>query len=248
MNNRVRVLVALLAVLVVPGVFVLWEMSGWFTDDIPEFPPAIEGHVMYYDLTTRVIFGTPSGPVVAQTTDLIRHEVGPSNDGSIYAKSGAVEGEADVVEFENGEHAILLPGSIRHGLLYALRTRGRRVENDSDGRVSIAMFGRADDTIVLNELEYPKIVTFKDLVDPITVQRVTPETIEDLIGPGYSIERVEIEPGRGRNRYTDEIESLLPWLSEWPKNLALDGAVYRDSDALNQTANSLRIFSFIRKQ
>ncbi|WP_152610675.1 hypothetical protein [Ruegeria sp. ANG-R] len=221
----------------------LWEMSGGFADDIPEFPPEMEGHVMYYDLTTRVIFGTPLGPVVAETTDLIRHEVGPSNDGMAYAKSDPVEGEADVVEFENGKHAILLPGSIRHGLLYALYTRGDPVH---DGRVSIAMFGRTDDTIVLTELEYPKIVMFKDLADPITVQRVTPKTIEDLIGLGYSIERVEIEPGRDRPRYTDEIEAFLPWLSEWPRNSALDGARYREHDAINQTANSLGSSSFIR--
>ncbi|MBX3581497.1 MAG: hypothetical protein KF810_06360 [Rhizobiaceae bacterium] len=64
--------------------------------------------------------------------------------------------------------------------------------------------------------QYPLLVTFTDIDDPTTVQRVDPDNLAATFGPGVSLRRITLE-------ITDEkvternIKKLLPWLGEYPE-------------------------------
>ena len=87
------------------------------------------------------------------------------------------------------------------------------------------------------------IVTFEDPEVPISVQRVTNETIRELVGYGYRIERAEIEYSEAEVTRTGEIFEWLPWLRGWPP-VALDGNKYHSTNAAFPLANSLTMSSF----
>ena len=63
---------------------------------------------------------------------------------------------------------------------------------------------------------YPLLVTFTDITDPKTVQKVEPDNLEMIFGPGVSLKRITLE-------ITDEpvtegkIEQVLGWLGPHPE-------------------------------
>ncbi|MBX3581499.1 MAG: hypothetical protein KF810_06370 [Rhizobiaceae bacterium] len=64
--------------------------------------------------------------------------------------------------------------------------------------------------------QYPLLVTFTDINDPTTVQRVDPDNLAATFGPGVSLRQITLE-------ITDEkvmngpVKTLLPWLSDYPE-------------------------------
>lgn len=88
----------------------------------------------------------------------------------------------------------------------------------------------------------PMLVTFGNINDPKTVQRVDPDNLASTFGAGYRLKSVTLS-------ITDEpitkgrVEKLLGWLNE-SQNKQLDGDRYRRADAKNKFANSLNISAF----
>ncbi|NFV79476.1 hypothetical protein [Magnetospirillum aberrantis] len=89
---------------------------------------------------------------------------------------------------------------------------------------------------------YPLLVTFGDLADPTSVQRVDPADLAATFGPGVRLKSITLE-------ITDEpvtegrVEKVLGWLDDvWPNQL--DGQKYETIKAENRFANSLSTGNF----
>ncbi|WP_298307471.1 hypothetical protein [uncultured Erythrobacter sp.] len=90
---------------------------------------------------------------------------------------------------------------------------------------------------------YPMMVTFGDLDDPTSVQRVDPDDLAASFGEGVELKRVTVE-------LTDEpvttgIEERLGWLPHYYDKM-LDGNRLRRSDAENRFANNLSLGGFAK--
>lgn len=59
---------------------------------------------------------------------------------------------------------------------------------------------------------YPLLVTFADIADPKTVQKVDPDNLAASFGPGVSLKRITLEITD--EKVTQKIETLLPWLEK----------------------------------
>jgi hypothetical protein len=82
----------------------------------------------------------------------------------------------------------------------------------------------------------PMLVRFRDINDPMTVEKVDPADLEKTFGPGVKLISATIE-------MTDEpvtrgMEKRLPWISQYYSKL-LDGQRYETINATNRLANSL---------
>ena len=83
--------------------------------------------------------------------------------------------------------------------------------------------------ITLAVEDYPRLIRFRNLTDPETVELVEPLNLDAAFGAGFRLLRITIQP-------TDEeevarIEQRLPWLNTTVSNY-LPGAVAQ-SQALN---------------
>jgi len=66
---------------------------------------------------------------------------------------------------------------------------------------------------VLPKQSYPLLITFDDLVDPMSVKRVDPADLANIFGPGVNLRRIEIE--MVDEPVTFELGDRLPWLSSY---------------------------------
>jgi hypothetical protein len=105
-------------------------------------------------------------------------------------------------------------------------------------------FGWKDDTGILrlpetrtpiNHLhvyEMPDLVTFRDISDPATVERVDPEHPEQTLGKGIQLENVSLE-ATGDRVTRGAVNHALPWFST--SNQFLDGSPKGESVRAYQT-------------
>ena len=90
---------------------------------------------------------------------------------------------------------------------------------------------------------YPLLVTFTDITDPKTVQKVEPDNLEMIFGPGVSLKRITLE-------ITDEpvtegkIESVLGWWCDFRKKRARLNGSTSIGIADNELSNNLGPGSF----
>jgi len=90
--------------------------------------------------------------------------------------------------------------------------------------------------------DYPMMVTFIDIDDPMSVQLVNSENFQETFGVGFSLSKMTLEIVEEDASF-GRVDRILPWLTEiWPATL--DGQRIRTADALNQVANSLSANSF----
>jgi len=64
--------------------------------------------------------------------------------------------------------------------------------------------------------QYPLLVTFTDIDDPTTVQRVDPANLAVTFGPGFLLRRIMLEI-TDEKVSKDGVRKLLPWLSDYPE-------------------------------
>ena len=100
----------------------------------------------------------------------------------------------------------------------------------------------------------PLLVRFRDIADPLTVEKVEPENLAKSFGAGVRLRRVTIEIvpagiwplnawGLSGAPITTGIEKQLPWIREY-YGKKLDGQRFESADAPNRIANSLSSGSF----
>jgi hypothetical protein len=190
---------------------------------------------------------TPAGEVSASSVSQVswsKHWIRTDGMGWDFNLSG----EAVVVEVMPGRYlfALLLgaAGPEYMGSVAAASIAGRE-SRVIDG----ALFDevrdnrdRAAGVIAVPEYQYPMLVTFDDITDPMSVKLVDPADLAASFGPGVRLKSVMLE-------VTDEevtegmVEEKLDWLARiWPSKL--DGKRYETIQADNRLANSLEVGAF----
>lgn len=148
-------------------------------------------------------------------------------------------GEATVVEVAPGKYLFALVGE---GTRYiALRTFAA----ESGASVTPEGFAAASKVRGIRNVprdNYPLLVTFTDITDPKTVQKIDPDNLVASFGPGVALKRITLE-------ITDEkvtegkIETILAWWCKLRMERArLNGRTGAISD--NDLSNNLGTGSF----
>jgi hypothetical protein len=130
-----------------------------------------------------------------------------------------VTGEAVVVEVTPGRYLFALligAGTTEYMGSVAAASIARRESRVIDGELFDEVRDRRDraaGVIMLPEYQYPMLVTFDDLTDPMSVKLVDPANLAASFGPGVRLKSVVLE-------VTDEavtgpkVEGILKWLEE----------------------------------
>jgi hypothetical protein len=164
---------------------------------------------------------TPEGIKTGQAVQRVRSTyTGPSTIGGNEVQY-SMTGEAVVVSLAEGRYLFgLLSGPELARGAFGDRLPAGRLEYLQSMRTlkgAIATLLRDD---------YPLLVTFADIADPASVQRVDPDDLAASFGPGYRLQSITLE-------ITDEpvtegpVEAALAWSGEipddfWRNNLTSD--------------------------
>ena len=156
-----------------------------------------------------------------------------------------LEGEAVVVELPSNRYlfalltynAFLARDVFKDLIIEAVHAPGERWA----GALS-----RLRETRVIDPKHYPLLVTFTDLTDPKTVQKVDPENLAATFGPGVELKRITLE-------ITDEpvtegkVESLLGevliFKTVEERIVEKKAGIYDQNDVVNQ----LNKFDFVKE-
>ncbi len=143
----------------------------------------------------------------------------PLGDGAHSAWT--VTGEAVVVEVSPGKYLFALLkapsgfiGDPGKNLAYALlQSNGTKGYVSSEATINLIKALPLEQPVPLPPKAWPLMVTFSDIADPKSVQRVDPEDLAASFGPGVRLKAVTLE-------VTDEavtegkVEAVLGWLEE----------------------------------
>ncbi|MEL7190204.1 MAG: hypothetical protein AAGK17_11675 [Pseudomonadota bacterium] len=92
---------------------------------------------------------------------------------------------------------------------------------------------------------YPMLVTFGDLDDPTSVEKVDPLDLAATFGEGVKLKRITVEVTD--DPVTTGIEERLAWLSSQKEGM-LDGRRNNTIKAENRLANDLSSFDFVKER
>jgi hypothetical protein len=101
---------------------------------------------------------------------------------------------------------------------------------------------RLRETRTLPRELYPTLVTFRDINDPASVEKVDPDDLEAIFGAGYRLNAVNLEI-TDENRTSGRLNKILTWVNEY-YDKRLDGGRYGYLYSKNRFANSLSAGSF----
>jgi len=148
--------------------------------------------------------------------------------------SSGVSGEAAVVEVMPGRYLFVL-----------LKDLPNTFSVFFPGEAPVEMANRLETFREKRDVPrdlYPLLVTFADINDPTTVQRVDPDNLAATFGRGFSLKRITLEITE--EKVTEgRVEGLLTWLGQY-YDIRLDGQRYGSSEATNRLANSLAAGNF----
>ncbi|QRI66263.1 hypothetical protein JQ506_26185 (plasmid) [Shinella sp. PSBB067] len=96
---------------------------------------------------------------------------------------------------------------------------------------------RLRETRALPRELYPTLVTFRDINDPASVEKVDPDNLEATFGPGYRLASIEIAI-TSNPKSSGRIIRVIPWTKEY-QSKQLDGNRYETIKSNNRFANSL---------
>jgi hypothetical protein len=128
--------------------------------------------------------------------------------------SALVRGEATVVDLGEGRYLFALLKGARAARAFAVFGDGRsycRWNKEQDAAVASSKPRR--DSLSCRRAHRPLLVTFADINDPASVQRVDPDDLAASFGPGYALTTITLaitdEPvTKGR------VEAVLPGASK----------------------------------
>lgn len=96
---------------------------------------------------------------------------------------------------------------------------------------------RMRETRALPRELYPTLVTFRDINDPASVEKVDPDNLEATFGPGYRLASTEIAI-TSNPKTSGKITRIIPWIKEHYSK-QLDGNRYETIKSEKRFANSL---------
>lgn len=152
------------------------------------------------------------------------------------------KGEAVAVDLPNGKtlFSLLKTGAIHGDMASMSMATLDKKFNNSMVESAKSLSSRAGGKGEVAPENYPILVTFKDIADPTSVERVDPDNLAASFGPGYRLKSISVEITD--DPVTTGIEKRLEWWSKY-QDRQLDGHRYNDSV---QFANSLNRLSFSR--
>lgn len=151
----------------------------------------------------------------------------------------ATTGEASIIEVRPGQYLFALLGNERELALTLFFP-----ESAPSTAERAKLLETLRETREVPRTRYPLLVTFIDINDPKTIQRVDPDNLAAVFGPAVSMKRVTLEI-TDENVTGSEIEKLLPWWSSF-QNKQLDGDRYWTNKSRYPFANSLNRLDFKR--
>ncbi len=101
--------------------------------------------------------------------------------------------------------------------------------------------------VELGEGNFPKLVYFEDLKDPISVKEAPPQKLSEVFGEGVSLKAIRIEATE--DKLEKKVDKVISWLPQYRGKL-LDGRKIHTIKAENKLANNLGpgSFSFHKKK
>jgi hypothetical protein len=151
-----------------------------------------------------------------------------------------VHGEAVTVDLPGGQvlfalldgghgesdYAAQIPGRALGSRLAADASR-RTIDEPFEWRERAELYPNPIQTTKIGAEPLPMLVRFKDLGDPLSVEKVLPGALDAAFGPGVKLRRITIETTD--DRVTSGIAKRLPWL------LRIDGG-YLDGGVTSRNA------------
>jgi len=184
---------------------------------------------------------TPDGPVSASSVTQVTKIVsdGPFTLPEARGVRSELAGEAVVVEVLPGEYLFVLLKGVDHLAAHTFP--------EFDGIRDFGDWARAiqehEGVGIVPPEKYPMMVMFEDISDPTSVRLVEPDDLESAFGEGVRLQEMTLTI-TDRSLTEGAVLRLLPWLPEISPN-RLDGSRFETSDAVNRTANSLSVGSFM---
>jgi hypothetical protein len=166
------------------------------------------GETLRYQMTVEV--ATPEGVRTGSAVREVRYQGRSSFPFGESRPSAELTGEAVSVELPGGRMLFALLKSGRGEIDYAKLIPGRAELAEAAGAVEL--WPSAPEVTALKGSDpLPLLVTFRDLGDPKSVERVDPADLAATWGAGYELRRIAIQ--RTGDPVTMGIERLLPWLA-----------------------------------
>lgn len=192
--------------------------------------------------------GVKSGSSVYQIDVAQRLQVTPESQ----VRKVALTGESVAVEIAPGRTLFTLLKTVSNNdsfFLMSLRslqpncrqTYGSPEECTIDAMVSRLSKAGPGKPFIVKPDSYPMLVTFGDIDDPTSVERVDPDDLAATFGEGVKLKRITVE--LTDDPVTTGIEERLGWLPNYYDKM-LDGRSIRHIDAENRLANNLSQNSF----
>lgn len=185
-----------------------------------------------------VTVDTPNGEVAGSSVVRVVSRFGqvPLSNSEVNYE---VTGEATVVEVAPGLYLFALLGNSEAERFY--RALGYDYGNRGEKLDRIARM--QGESRVLEPKNYPLLVTFRDIDDPTTVERVDPDNLAASFGSGYRLKAITLE-------ITDEkvtkgrVEEVLGWWCDYRKRGARLSGSTSIAISDNELSNNLGTGSF----
>lgn len=196
-----------------------------------------------------ITVNTPDGPKTASSVVVVDWEKTPAFlkglGGGGY--SGRLTGNVVVLEVAPSKYLLSLFDS-RYGAGTALTVffppKGR-LQNAQPTEEAFVSLQQGSQLQALSPDYYPNFVTFRDINDPASVERVSPGDFEQVFGHGTTLASVTLSITDEKRTYTD-FAQIFPWWDNYKRNKQLDGDRYTYLYSTNRFANSLNSTNFTR--
>ena len=169
------------------------------------------GHTYRYKLTVEV--ETPEGLRTGYAVREVSWSPGVQITAEADTASMTHRGEAAMVDLPNGQvlFALMSPDGQETPMLAFGSVRQTSWSDDS---VKV-LEPPAKIEAAYGQSGYPRLVRFRDIADPSTVEKVDPANLAASFGPGYRLKRITAQIVS--EDLTEKVRRRLSWLGEHPE-------------------------------
>lgn len=147
-------------------------------------------HTYRYKLTVEV--DTPEGVRSGYAVREVTWRDGPRITMEAPAGMMKERGEAVAIDLPNGQTLFALMYSNNEGVTARFAFGTSRLESFS-GIQTVELDTPSQASQVWGQSGYPRFVTFRDLEDPQSVEKLDPSSLSEVLGEGYSLRRLTAE-------------------------------------------------------
>lgn len=186
---------------------------------------------------------TPDGPISGSTVYQMFATIYPDGGQAITGSAAryGYRGEVAIVDLGEGRYIFATP-IISGDALYSLAPDRYPGLGISDRAQWLPMALENQAPLVVPESRYPRLITFGNIDEPLTVDIFEAQEMGAIFGDGYEIASIEVQVV-DESVVSGRVVELMPWLVDiWPDTL--DGDSVHRSNAEYPDANRLGAGSF----